>query len=53
MVRRQAFKNWLTFGNTVTQNEKSQLLASADSKLLHLISLSDENLIQSLTESAE
>lgn len=53
MVRRQAFKNWLTFGNTVTQNEKNQLLASADSKLLHLISLSDENLIQSLTESAE
>lgn len=53
MVRRQAFKNWLTFGNSVAQNEKSQLLASADSKLLHLISLSDENLIQSLTESAE
>lgn len=53
MVRRQAFKNWLTFGNSVSQNEKTQLLASADSKLLHLISLSDENLIQSLTESAE
>ena len=53
MVRRQAFKNWLTFGNSVAQNEKTQLLASADSKLLHLISLSDENLIQSLTESAE
>lgn len=53
MVRRQAFKNWLTFGNSVAQTEKNQLLASADSKLLHLISLSDENLIQSLTESAE
>ncbi len=53
MVRRQAFKNWLTFGNSVAQSEKTQLLASADSKLLHLISLSDENLIQSLTESAE
>ena len=53
MVRRQAFKNWLTFGNTAAQSEKNQLLASADSKLLHLISLSDENLIQSLTESAE
>ena len=53
MVRRQAFKNWLTFGNSVAQNEKNQLLASADSKLLHLISLSDENLIQSLTERAE
>lgn len=53
MVRRQAFKNWLTFGNSVTANEKTQLLASADSRLLHLISLSDETLIQSLTESAE
>lgn len=53
MVRRQAFKNWLSFGNSVARNEKNQLLASADSKLLHLISLSDENLIQSLTESAE
>lgn len=53
MVRRQAFKNWLTFGNSVSQNEKNQLMASADSRLLHLVSLSDENLIQSLTESAE
>ena len=53
MVRRQAFKNWLTFGNSVAPADKNQLLASADSRLLHLISLSDENLIQSLTESAE
>lgn len=53
MVRRQAYKNWLTFGNTVSLNEKNQAFADADSRLLHLISLSDETLIQSLTESAE
>lgn len=53
MVRRQAYKNWLSFGNTISSVEKSRLLASADSKLTHLISLSDETLIQALTERAE
>lgn len=53
MIRRQAFKSWLSFGNTVSQTEKNKLLAGADSRLLHLVSLSDENLMQALTESAE
>lgn len=53
MVRRQAYKNWLTFGDTVSPSDKNRLLASADGRLLHLISLSDENLIQNLTESAD
>lgn len=53
MVRRQAYKNWLSFGNTVSQIEKNRMAENADSRLLHLVSLSDENLIESLTDSAE
>ena len=53
MVRRQAYKNWLTFGNSVAQDEKNRMAQNADSRLLHLVSLSDENLIESLTDSAE
>ncbi len=53
MIRRQAIKSWLTFGNSVSQGEKEQLFGTADSRLLHLVSLSDEALIQSLAESAE
>lgn len=50
MIRRQAYKNWLSFGNTVTAQDKKRFIASNDSKLLHLISISDETLIQSLMQ---
>lgn len=53
MIRRQAYKNWLTFGDSVSQADKTRMAENADSRLLHLVSLSDENLIESLTESAE
>jgi hypothetical protein len=49
MVRRQAFKNWLHFGNSVSQADKIKLASLGDSRLLHLVSLSDEALIESLT----
>ena len=53
MIRRQAYKNWLSFGNSVSRTDKGRFLASNDDRLLHLVSLSDENLIETLTESAE
>ncbi len=53
MVRRQAYRNWLSFGNSVSRNDKGRFIASNDDRLLHLVSLSDENLIETLTESAE
>ncbi|MBY0554506.1 hypothetical protein K2P97_08255 [bacterium] len=53
MVRRQAYKNWLSFGDSVASAEKSKFLAVNDSELLHLISMSDDALAESLTESAE
>ena len=53
MIRRQAYKNWLTFGDSVSQTNKNRMAENADNRLLHLVSLSDENLIESLTESAE
>ena len=53
MVRRQAYKNWLVFGDSPTRYDKTRLAASTDSRLLHLVSFSDEQLIESLTESAD
>ena len=53
MVRRQAYKNWLTFGDSAGQSEKQRLAANSDSRLLHLVSLSDESLIESLTETEQ
>lgn len=53
MVRRQAYKNWLTFGDSAQQSEKQRLAANSDSRLLHLVSLSDESLIESLTETEQ
>jgi hypothetical protein len=53
MVRRQAYKNWLTFGDGAQQSEKQRLAANSDSRLLHLVSLSDEFLIESLTETEQ
>lgn len=52
MVRREAYKNWLGFGNTTTQKDKMNLLATSNTKLLHLISVSDDTLIEQLSESA-
>jgi hypothetical protein len=53
MVRRQAYKNWLSFGNSLTYAEKNKFLNDNDTKLLHLVSLSDKALAESLTESAD
>lgn len=53
MVRRQAFKNWLYFGDSVSQVEKRKLASAADTRLLHLVALSDEDLIESLTTGDE
>lgn len=53
MVRRQAYKNWLTFGDSAQPSEKQRLAANSDSRLLHLVSLSDESLIESLTETEQ
>lgn len=53
MVRRQAYKNWLSFGDSVTAADKNKFLAENDTELLHLVSLSDQALAESLTESAE
>ena len=53
MVRRQAYKNWLTFGESSQQIDKQRLAANSDSRLLHLVSLSDEALIESLTDTEQ
>lgn len=53
MVRRQAYKNWLSFGDSVASADKSKFLNSNDAELLHLVSLSDDMLAESLTESAD
>lgn len=50
MVRRQAYKNWLYFGKSVSAEEKKRFIAGADSEMLHLISVSDDELISSLTK---
>lgn len=53
MVRRQAYKNWLSFGDTVLVADKNKFLAANDTELLHLVSLSDDALAETLTERAE
>jgi len=53
MVRRQAYKNWMSFGNSITETEKNKFLNDNDTKLLHLVSLSDDALAESLTESVD
>jgi hypothetical protein len=53
LVRRQAYKNWLIFNERLTGYEKTRLAANKESRLLHLVSFSDDQLIESLTESSE
>jgi hypothetical protein len=53
MVRRQAYKNWMSFGNSISETEKNKFLNDNDTKLLHLVSLSDDALAESLTESVD
>lgn len=53
MVRRQAYKNWLTFGEHVADSQKHRLAQNSDRRLLHLVSFSDESLIESLTHSEQ
>jgi hypothetical protein len=53
MIRRQAYKNWMSFGDSITLAEKNKFLNDNDTKLLHLVSLSDDALAESLTESAD
>ena len=53
MVRRQAYKNWLTFGEQVADVQKQRVAENSDRRLLHLVSFSDESLIESLTHSEQ